>query len=119
VDAFGVGAGGEADVKSMADAEDVAAFERSRRRESGESAKFRQGQREGGGFRAAGINAEGKDDRQLVEDEGGIFDEHGIGESGFGEEGDYASAELFEELFVGAVLFAGFGEVDGAALEEG
>ena len=84
-----------------------------------EGAEFGEGEREGGGFGAAGIGAQGKDDGQFVEDDGGIFDEHGIGESGFGGERDDFGAELFEELFVGVMLFAGFGEVDGAAVEEG
>jgi hypothetical protein len=118
-DAFGIGARGEADEQGAADAEDIAAFKGGGRRDVFELAEFGEGLREGGGFGAAGLRAEGKDDGEFVEDDGGIFDKHGIGESGFGGERDDASAELFEQMFVSAMLFAGGFEVDGLAREEG
>lgn len=83
-----------------------------------ELAEFFQGVREGCGLGAARFRAQRKEDGEFVEDDGGIFDEHGIRKIGFRRERDNFGAETFEELFVGVVLGAGFFQVDGAASEE-
>jgi len=118
-DAFAVGAFGKADEKLFADAEDVAAFHSARESDVFEFAEFGEGLSEGSGFGSAGFRAERHDDREFVEDDGRVFDEHGVGEIGFGGEGDQAGAEFFEELFVSVVLLLCFGEVDGIAVDEG
>ncbi len=66
----------------------------------------------------AGSGAERQDDGELVEDDGGIFDKHGIGKGGLFGKGDDASAERGEKRFVGAVLGAGLGEINGLARDE-
>ena len=116
--ALGVGARGEADIQRAIDAEYITAFDGSGRGDVRELAEFLQGVREGSGFGAARFGAEGKNHGELIEDDGGIFDKHRIGERGFRRKRDDFGAERFEELLVGAMLFAGFVEVDGAAAEE-
>lgn len=69
-------------------------------------AKFGDGLRERGGFRTARLRAERKNDSEFIEDDGGILDEHGIGEIGLRGEGNYAGSELFEKLLVRAMLLA-------------
>lgn len=74
--------------------------------------------RERGGFRTARLCAEWKNDGEFIEDYGGIFDEHGIGESGLGGERNDAGAESFEKLFIGAVLRTSDMQVDRLARNE-
>jgi len=66
-----------------------------------------------------GFCAEGKDYGQFVEDDGGVFYEHGIGKSRLGGERDDFGTKFFEEEFVVVVLRLGFGQVDGLAVDEG
>ena len=89
-----------------ADAQNVAAFECAGKRDVLELAKFGNGLRERSGFGTARFGAERKNDGELIEDDGGILDEHGIGEIGLGGERNDASAEFFEEVFVCVVLCA-------------
>ncbi len=78
-------------------------------------AEFEEGLRERSGFRAAGLSAEGKDDGELIENDGGILDEHGVGEIGLRGEGNNTSAEFIEKLFVGEMLRTGDFEINGLA----
>ena len=117
-DSFGVGAAGEAGEKFAPDAKNVAAFNGTGKRDVFELAKFCEGLREGSGFGAPRFSAERHDHRELVENDGGVFDKHRIGQSGFGRQGDYTGAEFAEKRFVGAVLGLRFAEVDGLARNE-
>src|SRR5690349_9977001 len=83
-DAVCVAAGGESDEQFAAEPEDVAAFQKSRKLYMLQLAKSLKGGRERWYFAAAAFGAQGKNHGELVEDEGGIFDEHGIGQIGLG-----------------------------------
>ena len=83
-----------------------------------EPAERRKRLRERSGFGAARGGAQRENDREFVEDEGGIFDEHGIGERRHGGKRKHASAKRFEQLFVGAMLLPGFLPIDGLAIDE-
>jgi hypothetical protein len=118
-DAFGVGACGLANVESAIDAEYVAAFDGGGRGDVGEFAECSESFCEGLGFWLAGFRAKGKDDSEFVEDDCGVFYEHGIGEGWFGGERMDSDAQFCEEMFVGSVLRLSFGDVDGLAIDEG
>lgn len=94
--AFGIATLGEADEKPAANAENVAAFESSGKRDVLEFSKFRDGLRERCGFGAARLCAERKNYGEFIEDDGGILDEHGIGEIGLDGERNNVSAEFCE-----------------------
>ena len=66
----------------------------------------------------ARFGAERENDGEFVENDGGIFYEHGIGEIGLGRKRNDASAELFEEPFVSVVLSARNLEIDWLAGNE-
>lgn len=83
-----------------------------------EPAEFFQGVREGSGFGASRLRAQRKDHGEFIQDDGGIFDEHGVGERRFGGERDDFGTEVLQELLIGAVLLASFMEIDGATIEE-
>lgn len=117
-DAFGVAALGETDEELAADAQNVAALQRAGKGDVLELAKFGDGLRKRHGFRAARFGAQGKDDSEFVEDDGGIFDEHGIGKIRRGGERDDMSAEFFEKLFVGVMLGLRGLEIDWLARDE-
>ena len=102
--AFGVAALGEADKKFATNVENIAAFKGARKGDTLEFAKFGKSFCKRGGFRAAGLGAERKNDSELVENDGGILDEHGIGEIRLGGERNNVGAEFFEKLFVGQML---------------
>ena len=82
------------------------------------SAEFEKGLRERSGFRAAGLSAEGKDDGELIENDGGILDEHRVWEIRLRGERNDTSAESFEKLFVGEMLGPGDFEINGLARDE-
>jgi hypothetical protein len=82
------------------------------------SPKFGNGLGQGNGFRAAGLSAEGKDEGELIENDGGILDEHGVGKIRLRGEGNDTSAEFFEKLFVGEMLRTGDFEINGLARDE-
>lgn len=117
-DAFGVAPLGEADEKSSINAENVAALERAGKHDMLKIAEFGKGLRERGGFRAARLRAERKNDGELIENDGGILDEHGVGEIRLGGERNKVSAEIFEKLLVGMMLSLGDLEIDRLALNE-
>ena len=117
-DTFGIAALGKADEEFAANAENVSTFECAGKRDVFEFAKFRDGLRERCGFGAPRFCAERKNYGEFIEDNGGIFDEHGIGEVGLGGEGNNAGAEFCEQLLVGAVLGAGNLKIDRLTLNE-
>ena len=117
--ALGVGACGSSDIESAVDTEYIAPFERTGRSDIRELAKFFKGSSERSGFGAARFGAQRKDHSEFIENDGGIFDEHGIGKRRFRGERDDCDAEVLQELLIGTMLFAGFLEVDGEAVEEG
>jgi hypothetical protein len=106
------------DVKRAIDAKDIAAFDRGRSGDVVQLAKWRQGFRERLGLRLTRFCAEREDDGEFVDDNGGIFDKHRIGQSRFGGERVDADAELREEMFVGSVLSLRLGEVNRLAFDE-
>ena len=117
-EAFGVAAFCESDEKLAVDAKDVAALERARQSDVLKFAKLGKDLRERSGFRAAGLSAEGKDDGEFVEDDGGILDKHGVGEIRLRGERNDTSSEFFEKLFVSEMLRTGDFEVYGLARDE-
>ena len=106
-DAFGIAAFGESDEQLATNTQNVATLESARKRDVFQFAKFGNGVGERSGFGTARCSAERKNDSKFIENDGGILDEHGIGEIGFGGKRNDASAELFEEDFVRVVLGAG------------
>src|SRR5580692_7555892 len=93
--AFGIAAFCQPDEQSAADAENIAAFDGAGKRDVLELAKFRDGLRKRRGFGAPRFCAERKNDGEFTQDNGGILDEHGIGEIGFGGKRNNISAEFF------------------------
>src|SRR5260370_41662560 len=71
------------------------------------------------GASAAGVRSERQDHRQFVENDGRVFDKHGIGEAGLSRKRNEACAEFLQKRFVGAVLFLSGGEIDELAVNEG
>src|SRR5207302_8078517 len=67
----------------------------------------------------ASLRSERKDHRQFIENDGGIFDEHGVGKSGFGRKRNNAGAQFAEQLLVIMMLLLGRGQIDGLAVDEG
>lgn len=117
--ALGVAAPGESDKKFAADAKDVATFEGTGERDVGELSKGSKGFGERGRFGAARRGAQRQDDGQLVEDDSGVFDEHGIRKCRLRGEREDAGTQFFEEHFVGVVLVLRYGKIDGLAIDEG
>ena len=118
-DAFGVAAPGEADKELAADAKDVATFERAGKRNVLEFSKFGERLSERWRLAAAGFRSERQDHRQFIENNGGVFDEHGIGKSGLGGKRNDARTQFAEQLLVSVVLLLGCGQVNGLAIDEG
>lgn len=117
-DAVGVTARGETDEQFAADVEDVAAL-----RHAGKSHEFELTKRlERGGqarsFKAARFDAKRKNDREFIENKGGILDEHGIRQTGLGGKTDDADAQIAEKFFVGVVLGLRFGKVNWLTRDE-
>ena len=115
---LGVGAAGQSDEQFAVDAKDVATFGGAGRGDVFELAKGRERFSKGCGFGPARIGTQGKNDGELVEDDGGVFDEHGVGEIALGRQGDDVGAKFSEEQFVGAMLLGSFGEIDRLAANE-
>ena len=95
-DAIGIAALREADEEFAAAAENVAAFQCAGKRDVFQLAKFGNGLGERRGFWTTRIGAKRKNYREFIEDNGGIFDEHGIGEIGLGGERNNAGTEFCE-----------------------
>ena len=104
--AFGIAAFGEADEKFAADPKYITALERAGKSDVFEFAKFRDGVGERCGFGAPRFCAERENDGEFIEDDGGIFDKHGIGKMRLGGEGNDTSAEFFQKHFVSVMLLA-------------
>jgi hypothetical protein len=118
-DAFRVAAPGEADKKLAADAKDVATFESTGKRNVFELSKLGKRLSERRRLAAAGLRSERQDYRQFIENDGGVFDEHGVGKIGLGGQRNDASAQFAEHFFVSAVLLLGYGQIDGLAIDKG
>ena len=116
--AFGVAAFRGADEKFAADAQNVAALKIAWQSNILKFTKFRNGFGERHGFQTPRFCAERKNDGELIKDDGGILDEHGIGEIWLGGEGHDTSAEFFEKLFVGVMLLARDLEIDRLARDK-
>ena len=74
--------------------------------------------REGFSFGAPGFRAEPHDYGKFIEHQGGIFDEHGVGEMWFLRQREDARAEFFERSLVLMMLLARPDEIDGLAGHE-
>jgi hypothetical protein len=118
VDAFGVAAARQTDEEFAVDAENVPAFDGAGKLNVCQLAERRKRLRERGGFGAARSGAKREDDGEFVEDDGGIFNEHGIGQRRLGGKREYANPELFKELFVGVMLLPGFVHIDELAIDK-
>ena len=117
-DPSGVAAPGKADEEFAGDAKNVAALECAGEIDVFELSKCRKRFGERSCFGAARIGAKRQDDGQLVEDDSGVFDEHGIWKRGFGGQRDDAGAQSFEEFFVSVVLLLRSGKINRAAIDE-
>ena len=117
--AFGVTAPGEADEEFPADAQNIAAFECAGKSNVRELSKLGKGLRERGSFAAAGFRSERQDYGQFIENDGRIFDEHGVGKIGLGGKRNHTSAQFGEKFFVSVMLPLGGGQIDGPAIDEG
>jgi hypothetical protein len=118
-DAFGVAAPGEADENFSVEAQDIAAFERAGKRNVFELSKLGEGLSNRRRFAAASLRAQRKYYRQFIENDGGIFDEHGVGKIGFSGKRDNARTQFAEQVLVSAVLLLGGGQINGLAVDEG
>src|SRR3981081_1425627 len=118
-DAFGVGAPGEADKEFSADAKDVATFESSGKRNGFELSKPGETWGPRGPSAAAGFRSKRQNHRQFIENDGGVFDEHGVGKIGLGGRRNAHSAHFAGQPLVGVVLLLGYGQIDGLAIDEG
>jgi hypothetical protein len=115
---FGVAASRQAGEKFAVDAQNVAAFDGAGQLDICELAEWSERLRERRGFRTPRSAAERKNDRQLVENDRGIFDEHGIGQRRLRRQRNHAGSETFERSLVIAVLVPGFLQIDSLALDE-
>ena len=77
-DAFGVATLCEADKKPAANAKNVATFESSGKRDIFQLAKLGEGLSERLSLATARLRSERQDYRQFIENDGGIFDKHGV-----------------------------------------
>ena len=117
--AFGVAPLGEANKKFPANAKYVTTFESSRQRDVGELSIFRERLRQRNGFAPPALRAEWQDHRQLIKNDGWVFDKHGIGKIRFGRKGNDTSAQFFEKRFVGVMLLLSSGQVNRFAIDKG
>ena len=83
-DAFRVAALGKANEYLSVDVQDIAAFESAGERYIFELAKLAERMRERRGLTSTGFSSERQNDRQFIENNHGIFDEHGIRKLGLG-----------------------------------
>src|ERR1700674_1053674 len=89
--ALGVAAFRDTDEKFAADAQNVAALKMAWQSNVRKSAKFGDGFGERRGFQTPRFCAQRKNNGEFIKDDGGILDEHGIGEIRLGGEGHHAS----------------------------
>lgn len=116
--AFGIGAASEPNEQLAADAQDIATLQRAGKRDIFELAKRRQRLGERGGFRAASFRSERQDDSQFIENDGRIFDKHGIRKIGLSGKRNDAGSEFGEKVFIGMVLLLGDRQADRAAVDK-
>ena len=117
-DTFGVAAFSEADEESSADAEDIATFESAGKRYIFERAKLAERLRERRGLTAAGLGSERQNKRQFIENNRGVFDEHGVRKLGFSGKRNHAGAQFAEQVLVGVVLLPRGSQIDGFAINK-
>src|SRR5439155_15433390 len=117
-DTFRVAAFGESHKKLAADAKNVPAFERSGKLDVGEFAVLRKLLREQMGFAAAALRAQWQNDREFIEHDSGIFDEHRVGEMGLGGKRDDTGSQFGEEHFIGLMLLPRAGQVNRLAVNK-
>jgi len=116
--AFVIRPAGKAREKFSADAENVAALHSAGEGDVFELAKFCERLSERLGFTAARFGSERQNHGKFIEDDGGIFNEHGVGKIRFSRERVDAGAKFFEQRFVRSMLRAGFLQIDGLALHK-
>jgi hypothetical protein len=75
--------------------------------------------RERRGLAAAGFRSERQDYSQFIENDGRVFDEHGVGKIGIGGKRNHASAQSGEQFLISVMLPPGGGQIDGPAIDEG
>src|SRR5258707_234683 len=108
----------EHEKKLGAKAKEIAAFEGAGKGQVFEFSKPGERMSKRRRLAAGGRRSERQDHRQFIENDGGVFDEHGVGKIGLGRQRNDASAQFTEQLLVGAVLLLGDGQVDGLAIDE-
>ena len=64
------------------------------------------------------LRAQRKDYGQFIEDDGGIFDKHGVRKIPFGGKGDNARAQFFEKSFIRVMLLLSLCQIDPLAINE-
>jgi hypothetical protein len=92
---------------------------RAGQRDGFELSKLRERLCERGSFGAARFGAKRQDDSQLVENDGGVFDEHGIGKSRFRRQRNEPCTEFFKKVLVGTVLLLRAGKIDRFSVDKG
>src|SRR5713226_447257 len=108
-DAFRVAALRETDKKLAANAKDIAAFESAGKGHVFELSKPGERLSERRRLAAAGRRSERQDHRQFIENDGGVFDEHGVGKIRLGGKRNNTSAQFAEQLLVSMMLLLGGG----------
>lgn len=111
-DALGVAAGGPADEEGAAHVQHVAPIEGAGRFDVAEGTMGGEGRRDAGCFGPAGHCPGAGDDGKLVEDDGGVFDEDGVGEIGFGGEVFDVAAQSMQRRGVAKMFRRGALQVD-------
>ena len=117
-DAFGVAPPCEAGKQLAADAKDITAFENAGKKNVFNLSKLGERFSKRRSFAAAGLRSEREDYRQLIENDGGIFDEHRVGKIGLGGKRSNAGAQFTEQLFVSVMLLLSGGQIDGFAVDK-
>jgi len=118
-DTFGVAAPGEANDEFSADAQNIASFKCAGKSDVCELSKLGKGLRERGGLAAAGFRSERQDYGQFIENDGRVFDKHGVGKIGLDGKRNHASAQFGEQFLISVMLPLGGGQIDGPAIDEG
>ncbi len=108
-DALRVTTFGEADKEFSADAKDITAFESSWNRNVFELSKPGESMSERLSLATASFRSERQDHCQFIQNDGGIFDKHGVGKSRFGGKRNNAGTQFAEQILVSVVLLLGDG----------
>src|SRR6266403_2260604 len=110
-EAFGVAACGKADEELAVDAKNIATLESPGKRDVFQFSKLGEGLSERRGLATAGPRSEGQDHCQFIENDGGIFDKHGVWEIGLGGKRNNAGAQFAEQNLIRVVLLLGGGQI--------